>query len=161
MRFVSEMEGKTSELDFAKEMGFEIDEDDLARAVIHRLRNAIKHVKKNPLEDDKVRTLYHIANYAKAIGKPEFGIALCHIVNKDSTTREEYRELASQWLEGTKLILPEEVYNQHLKDTVFDVDQALDESYDWLKVQRKHATQPVTKNVFTDDLIKKSDQAET
>ena len=162
MRFVSKMEGTASELDLAKEMGFEIDEDDLARAVIHRLRQAIKHVKKNPLEDDKARTLYHVALYAEAIGKPEFSIGLCQTVLNDATTSEEYQALANELLERVQRVVTEDIFNQELEKTVVDVDKALDQAHEWLSIQRKHATQPITKHVYNADLIKKSDDnAET
>jgi len=154
--FVSELEGRESELDLAKQVGIEITDDDLARAVVQKLKQAIKHVKKHPLADDQARTLYYVALYADAIRKPAFGICLCYIVINHPTTRDEYRELATNWLVIAKQTLPEETYDKHVKETKLDIDKALDDAYEWLKVQQKHATQPATKHVFNSDLVKKS-----
>jgi len=163
IRFVSRLEGSDSELDLAEQIGYEIEDDDLARAVVHRLQRAIEWVKKHAYGDDKFQLLYHIALYADAISRTPYGISLCYIVINHPDTTNEYKELATDWLVNAKRLLPEKVYDDEVKATVLDIEKALDDALEWLKIQQKHATQPATKHVINADLIKKqlSDDTET
>lgn len=153
--FVSELEGRESELDMAKKLNIKIEDDEIARVVIHKLKHAIQHVNEHPLDDDQARTLYHVALYAKAISKPLFGIPLCYIVINHPATSDATRTLAQTWLDETKQKIPADMFNDKLKETKLDIDEALQESTEWLTVQERHATQPATKPVFNSDLIKK------
>lgn len=155
VQFISDIEGRESELELATKMGTAVEEDQLYLMVIHKLKHGIELVQTDAYANQQPETLYHIALYANAVGKPRFGISLCYIAINHSEMTEKYLDLAKHLLTEIKLKLPEDIYNNELQQTTLDVEAALDRSYKWLTKHERHATQPPTKQVFNSDLIKK------
>lgn len=155
IRFASELEGRESELDLAEKMGTPLDASDFDLLVIQKLKGAIEFVKGRSNASDQSQLLYHIAQYANAIGKPRYAISLCYIVINHPATNDKFHHLAKDLLIEIKLKLPADIYADELQNTTLNIEAALNDSHGWLTNQEKHASQPPTKHVFNADLLKK------
>ena len=155
IQFVGELEGHETELDLAEKMGKHIEDSDLDLLVVHKLKKAIEILKPYAAEIHHTKLLYHIAQYANIVGKPRLSIPLGYIAINQPNITDKYRTLIMDLLTEIRLKLPEDVYQQEVKKTTLDVESALDDAYEWLTQQEKHASQPATKQVFNSDLLKK------
>lgn len=155
IRFASELQGRKSELDLAKQMGKQLEASDLDLLVIQKLKSAIDFVKETSNASDQAQLLLHIAQYANVVGKPRLAIPLCYIVINHPTTNDKYHHLAKNLLVEIKLKLPADIYEDELQKTTLNIQAALHDAHHWLTNQEKHASQPPTKHVFNADLLKK------
>jgi hypothetical protein len=155
IRFVSELEHRESELDWAKQMNIDLNSINLSMLVIKKLKHAIDLVEPLESETHQATLLYYTALYANAIGKPRYGISWCYNVINEPITLDKYRDLAKQLLSEIKMKLPEDLYNEELQNITVDIQAALRDIREWLTKIERLESQPATKQVFNSDLIEK------
>ena len=156
IRFVSALEHRESELDWAKQMNIDIESMNLSLLVIKKLKHAIDLVEPLEYETHQATLLYYTALYADAIGKPRYGISWCYNVINEPITLDKYRDLAKQLLNEIKMKLPEDMYTEELSHATVDTQAALQDIREWLTKVERVESQPPTAHFFNPDLIKKA-----